>query len=275
MNGLNEFLEEEREKDLSVNTLEKYERDLKLLFKYLKRKENSIEKITKKEIEKYINLLKREGYKPSSINSKIISINKYLKFLGSEFRIKSIKVQEKMYIDNILTKREFERLIKACSENKRDYTIIMTLANTGLRVSELLSLTINDIKKGSIYVYGKGGKGREVILSPQLKKIINDYIENYRLKTHKRLLFTGERGALKRNAINKMLLKYQEKSKISREKMHPHNFRHFYAKHLIDIGTGLDVLKDILGHENINTTAIYTKGSKKEIERIINNSFIA
>ena len=72
-----------------------------------------------------------------------------------------------------------------------------------------------------------------------------------------------------------MLLKYQEKSKISREKMHPHNFRHFYAKHLIDIGTGLDVLKDILGHENINTTAIYTKGSKKEIERIINNSFIA
>lgn len=275
MSGLNEFLEEEREKELSINTLQKYERDLKLLFKYLERKEKSIEQITKKEIESYINLLKREGYKPSSINSKIISINKYLKFLGAEFRIKSIKVQEKMYIDNILTEREFERLIKVCKENKRDYTIIMTLANTGLRVSELLSLTISDINKGSIYVYGKGGKGREVILSPQLKKIINDYIENYRLKTHKRLLFTGERGALKRNSINKMLLKYQEKSKISREKMHPHNFRHFYAKHLIDIGTGLDVLKDILGHENINTTAIYTKGSKKEIERIINNSFIA
>lgn len=275
------FLIFENKKGLSEGTLKKYEIDLNLFFEYMEHKQNikSLNNVTNEEgqkiIDRYINYLKREGYKPSTINGKIVSLNKFLKYLGHEFKAKSIKIQNKMYIENIISEREFGKLIRSCKDNKRDYTIIMTLANTGLRISELLSLTINDIKKESIYIYGKGGKGRELILSPQLKKILNDYIENYRMKTHKRLLFTGERGALKRNAINKMLLKYQKNTGISKEKMHPHSFRHFYAKYLINKGIGLDVVQTLLGHENINTTAIYTKSSKKELISIINNNFVA
>lgn len=275
------FLNIESNNGLSEGTLKKYEIDLNLFFEYMEHKQNikSLNSVTGEEgqkiIDRYINYLKREGYKPSTINGKVVSINKFLKSLGYEFKAKAIKIQNKMYIENIITEREFERLIRACKDNKRDYTIIITLANTGLRISELLSITINDIKKESIYIYGKGGKSRELILSPQLKKILNDYIENYRMKTHKRLLFTGERGALKRNAINKMLLKYQKKTGISKEKMHPHSFRHFYAKYLINKGVGLDVVQTLLGHENINTTSIYTKGSKKELLSIINNNFVA
>ncbi|HBI6962465.1 tyrosine-type recombinase/integrase [Clostridium perfringens] len=278
---INQLLSLENKNGLSEGTLKKYEIDLNLFFEYMEHKQNikSLDNVTREEgqkiIDRYINYLKREGYKPSTINGKVVSINKFLKYLGYEFKAKAIKIQNKMYIENIISEREFEKIIRACKDNKRDYTIIMTLANTGLRVSELLSLTINDTKKKSIYIYGKGGKGRELILSPQLKKLLNNYIENYRMKTHKRLLFTGERGALKRNAINKMLLKYQKKTGISKEKMHPHSFRHFYAKYLINKGVGLDVIQTLLGHENINTTAIYTKGSKKEIESIINNNFIA
>ncbi|XZM35454.1 tyrosine-type recombinase/integrase (plasmid) [Clostridium perfringens] len=275
------FLNSESTNGLSEGTLKKYQIDINLFFEYMEHKQNikSLNKITVEEgqkiIDRYINYLKREGYKPSTINGKIVSINKFLKYLGYEFKAKAIKIQNKMYIENIISEREFEKLIRACKNNKRDYTIIMTLANTGLRVSELLTLTINDTKKESIYIYGKGGKGRELILSPQLKKILNDYIDNYRMKTHKRLLFTGERGALKRNAINKILLKYQKKTGISKEKMHPHSFRHFYAKYLINKGVGLDVVQTLLGHENINTTSIYTKGSKKELLSIINNTFVA
>lgn len=275
------FLNSESTNGLSEGTLKKYQIDINLFFEYMEHKQNikSLNKITGEEgqkiIDRYINYLKREGYKPSTINGKIVSINKFLKYLGYEFKAKAIKIQNKMYIENIISEREFEKLIRACKNNKRDYTIIMTLANTGLRVSELLTLTINDTKKESIYIYGKGGKGRELILSPQLKKILNDYIDNYRMKTHKRLLFTGERGALKRNAINKILLKYQKKTGISKEKMHPHSFRHFYAKYLINKGVGLDVIQTLLGHENINTTAIYTKSSKKELISIINNNFVA
>lgn len=278
---VNQFLVAESKRGLSEGTLKKYEIDLNLFFEYMEHKQNikSLNSVTGEEgqkiIDRYINYLKREGYKPSTINGKIVSINKFLKYLGHEFKAKAIKVQNKMYIENIISEREFERLIRACKENKRDYTIIMTLANTGLRISELLSLTINDTKKESIYIYGKGGKGRELILSPQLKKILNDYIDNYRMKTHKRLLFTGERGALKRNAINKMLLKYQKKTGISKEKMHPHSFRHFYAKYLISKGVGLDIIQTLLGHENINTTSIYTKSSKKELVSIINRNFLA
>lgn len=278
---INQFLSVENKKGLSEGTLRKYEIDLNLFFEYMEHKQNiiNLNKVTGEEgqkiLDRYINYLKREGYKPSTINGKIVSINKFLKYLGYEFKAKAIKTQNKMYIENIISEREFEKLIRACKDNKRDYTIIMTLANTGLRISELLSLTINDIKKESIYIYGKGGKGRELILSPQLKKILNDYIENHRMKTHKRMLFTGERGALKRNAINKMLLKYQKKTGISKNKMHPHSFRHFYAKYLINKGVGLDVIQTLLGHENINTTAIYTKSSKKELISIINNNFVA
>lgn len=275
------FLNSESTNGLSEGTLKKYQIDINLFFEYMEHKQNikSLNSVTDEEgqkiIDRYINYLKREGYKPSTINGKIVSLNKFLKYLGYEFKAKAIKIQNKMYIENIISEREFEKLIRACKDNKRDYTIIMTLANTGLRVSELLSLTINDTKKESIYIYGKGGKGRELILSPQLKKILNDYIDNYRMKTHKRLLFTGERGALKRNAINKILLKYQKKTGISKEKMHPHSFRHFYAKYLINKGVGLDVVQTLLGHENINTTSIYTKGSKKELLSIINNNFVA
>ena len=275
------FLNSESTNGLSEGTLKKYQIDINLFFEYMEHKQNikSLNSVTDEEgqkiIDRYINYLKREGYKPSTINGKIVSLNKFLKYLGYEFKAKAIKIQNKMYIENIISEREFEKLIRACKDNKRDYTIIMTLANTGLRISELLSLTINDTKKESIYIYGKGGKGRELILSPQLKKILNDYIENYRMKTHKRLLFTGERGALKRNAINKILLKYQKKTGISKEKMHPHSFRHFYAKYLINKGVGLDVVQTLLGHENINTTSIYTKGSKKELLSIINNNFVA
>lgn len=274
------FLNSESTNGLSEGTLKKYQIDINLFFEYMEHKQNikSLKSVTDEEgqkiIDRYINYLKREGYKPSTINGKIVSLNKFLKYLGYEFKAKAIKIQNKMYIENIISEREFEKLIRACKDNKRDYTIIMTLANTGLRVSELLSLTINDIKKESIYIYGKGGKGRELILSPQLKKILNDYIDNYRMKTHKRLLFTGERGALKRNAINKMLLKYKKKTGISKEKMHPHSFRHFYAKYLINKGVGLDVVQTLLGHENINTTSIYTKTSKKELVSIINRTFL-
>lgn len=275
------FLNNEYDNGLSEGTLKKYETDLKVFFKFMEYKHNrsNIKSITEEEgrniLNKYINYLKREGYKPSSINGKIITINKFFKYLGVNYKAKTIKIQSKMYIENIISEKEFKKLLKACEDNKRDYTIIMTLANTGLRVSELLSLTVNDISKESIYIYGKGRKGRELILSPQLKKILNDYIENYRMKTHKRLLFTGERGALKRNAINKILSKYQQKTGISKEKMHPHSFRHFYAKYLINQNIGLDLVKTLLGHENINTTAIYTKTSKKELLSVINNTFVA
>ena len=278
---INQFLIKESKSGLSEGTLKKYEIDLKLFLKFIDHRENikSIGTLDDDRLQiiinKYINFLKRERYKPSTINNKIVTINKFMRYLNRECKAKGIKIQNKIFIENIVTKREFDKLIKECSSNKRDYALIMTLANTGMRVSELLSLTISDIKKESIYIYGKGGKGRELILSPQLKKILNEYINNYRLKTHKRLLFTGERGALKRGAVNKILLKYHDSTGISKDKLHPHAFRHFYAKYLIKSGVSLDIVQTLLGHENINTTSIYTKNSKKELVSIINNTFVS
>ena len=137
-----------------------------------------------------------------------------------------------------------------------------------------MSLTIQDINRKDIYIKGKGSKYREIIISPQLRQKIREYIKEYRLDTDKEKLFTGKRGALKRDAVNKMLLKYAKKAHVRKEKAHPHSCRHLFGKRLADKGISLDIIQTCLGHESIATTAIYTKRSKEELERTLENNFI-
>lgn len=273
------FINNQQSEGLNEVTINKYVGDIKQFFKFIKLKQDKeIEQLSPEEINiqfsNYIRHLEKEKYKPSTINGKIIIINKYLKVLGVECRHQYLKVQKKLYIENVLTEGEYRRLLEQCKGNKRDEVIIRTLANTGLRVSELLSLTIYDLNKKEIYVKGKGGKYREIIISPQLREMLNEYIKNDRQKTDREKLFTGKRGALTRDAINKMISKYAKKGHIKKVKAHPHSCRHFFGKRLAENGESLDMIKTYLGHENISTTAIYTQRSKEELERSLERNFI-
>lgn len=276
---MKEFITNEIQKDLAEGTIRKYKSDLKTFKEFLVSKYNITEIDNIKEIElkkiinRYIEHLKREGFKPTTINGKIITVNKFIKYKGFKCSGKLISIQNKAYLNDVISLEEYKKLISVC-DNKRDKIIIKTLANTGLRISELLSLTKNDIENNKITIYGKRGKNREVFIAPQLRNELKDYINNYREDTHKRLLFTGKRGALQRTSINRILLSYSKKANISKYKLHPHSLRHFYAKNLHNNGVGLDVIQTILGHENINTTTIYTKASEKEFKRIILNNYI-
>lgn len=273
------FIKIQQEEGLKDVTINKYVGDIKLFYKFIRlRKDKEIEELNqdhiKVQFDNYIKHLEKEKYKPSTINGKIIIINKYLKTLGFECRHKYLKVQKKLYIENVLTEGEYRRLLDQCKKNKRDEVIIRTLANTGLRVSELLSLTIHDINKREIYVKGKGGKYREIIISPQLRKMLNEYVKDYRKNTDEEKLFTGKRGALTRDAINKMIYKYAKKGHIKKSRAHPHSCRHFFGKRLAENGESLDMIKTYLGHENITTTSIYTQRRKEELERSLEKNFI-
>lgn len=276
--SINEFIRSTKEEGLTEVTINKYVSDIKQFHKFIKLKlDKNFEELSQREVkeqlENYIKSLEKRQYKPSTINGKIVIINKYLKVLGIECIHKYLKVQKKIYVENVLTEGEYKRIIEQCN-NKRDELIIQMLVNTGVRVSELLSLTIQDINRKDIYIKGKGSKYREIIISPQLRQKIREYIKEYRLDTDKEKLFTGKRGALKRDAVNKMLLKYAKKAHVRKEKAHPHSCRHLFGKRLADKGISLDIIQTCLGHENITTTAIYTKRSKEELERTLENNFI-
>lgn len=276
---IQEFIEGEKKKGTTMATLDKYIRDINKFIEFTKLKtDNDLSSLEVETISNifsmYIESLEKEKYKPTTINGKIIIINKYLKFLGIGCRHNYIKIQKKMYIENVITPGDYIRLLENCKDNKRDEIILKTLANTGLRVSELISLNIHDVYRKEILVKGKGGKYREIILAPQLRELLSTYIDQYRLNTDSEKLFTGIRGALTRTSINKIISKYAKKSHVKKVKAHPHSFRHFFGKRLAERGESLDLIQTYLGHSNISTTAIYTKRSKEELERSLENNFI-
>lgn len=267
---------------LTETTVKKYKTDIEGFIRYAKEKEGAknIEELSEEQMKRilklYINKLEKEKYKPSTINGKVVIINKFLKFIGIEVKGKGVKTQKKVYIDNVITEGEYIRLIEQC-KNYRDKAIIITLANTGIRVSELLSLTVDNIKSikdHTILIKGKN-KYREVFFSTKVISILNKYIEEHRMQTDDRALFTGKQGALQRQAINKILRKYAKKGHVKKNKAHPHSLRHFFGKRLAEQGVSLDVIQIYLGHENITTTAIYTKRSKSELLGTLEREFVA
>ncbi|EDT23579.1 tyrosine-type recombinase/integrase [Clostridium perfringens] len=266
---LNEFIRYEFDRGLTLETTKRYEREIKCFLKFIKIKTDKelsdlLEDEIKMCLKKYKMNLEKEKYKPSTINGKIIIINKFLRFCEIEVKEKCVKIQKKPYITNVLSESEYLRLLNVC-DNFRDKVIIRVLANTGLRVSELLSLEIREIYNGDIQIKGKGAKYRECFCSSEIIKLIKQYIETERLGTDKSKVFTGRKGALKRQAINKMLFKYAKKAHIKKEKAHPHSLRHLFGKNLAERRVSLDVIKTFMGHEDIRTTAIYTKRTREEL----------
>lgn len=272
---LEKFIESEIENDLDIKTVQKYESIIKDFINYLYNVGEDLEdpKNIKKNFKSYISSLENKNYKPSTINLKITVINKFLRFINIDYSMKYLKQQKKLYISNVISESDYKRMLDVVTD-KRDRAIIILLANTGLRVSEALSLTTDIIKDDVILVKGKKGKYREVFLSYRLKEILKDYIENYRIKSSRNKLFTGRKGALKRQSINKILLKYAKKARIRKDKAHPHALRHLFGKRLADKGISLDVIAIYLGHEDIKTTVIYTKRNRNELINVLDENFI-
>lgn len=265
-------------KNLSNNSIDSYTTDLLKLEKYL----NSINKTLLNANNENINdYFKTLSIKTSSFNRLITSITlfyKYLISLNYDIKVNLSKIEhvknEKVYPKII----NFEDIKKMISSNEntilgnRNKTILTMLYITGLRVSELINLTYNDInfKEGYIRCIGKGNKEKIIVVGDLLSITLNNYTNNVRTKIlnglHSKYIFVNSEGEpLTRQTIYDIVIMCKEKANI-KLKVTPHTFRHCFATHMLENGADIRSVQEMLGHSDISTTQIYLNIAKNKIK---------
>ena len=265
---------------LSKNTKDTYKYGLDKYTEYLKKKNiNYIDEIKKEDILSFMEHLKKEGLVVSSLAHYLTTIKNYHKFLIQNEYIKenvaeSIdrpKLDKKL--PNVLSIEEVTKLLDIKPTNVFDYRnkcMLELLYGTGLRISELLSLTLNDIDtiNATVRCIGKGNKERIVPINDYIIDSLNNYLlyrnSLLKAKTTKEIFLNKNGDKLDRKGFNKIL------SKILLEKglnpsTTPHTLRHSFATHLLEYGADLRVIQEMLGHSDISTTTIYTHISNKKV----------
>ena len=267
---INEYIEYlDAIRGYSKNTIIAYKTDLLNYFQFI----NTYNK-NYYDIEKYIQHLSKNKYKKTTINRKINTIINFLKWCKS---YKNINIKEIKNIKNLRTEKKLPTVLTSSYINKlldsipistpkdvRDRSIIELLYSSGLRLSELTNLKLNDIKNNqSIKVTGKGNKVRILPMTNNAYKIldlwINTYRSNYEIKESENYIFLGVRG----KKISEREIQRIVKLRLG---TFPHSIRHTFATHLLDGGADLRVVQEMLGHNDPSTTQIYTHVSTKQLK---------
>ena len=262
-NAIAEFLLDQKCSEKSVNTLKKYEHGVRRFVDMLP---EDFE-ITKSHTLAYKEMLLGSGYRPATISLYIVVMNKYLKWIGApELRVKQLKVQRKSSLSDVLTPEEYNRLLrKAKSRDQFDtYLIMKVLANTGIRVGELKYFTVENLKSNYLQIDNKG-KIRTVPIRQDLARELRKYCRNSNIRTG--TIFPGKvKGKqMAASTIWRRLPRLASELKIKKSKIHPHSFRHLFAKQFLkENSNGLAELADLLGHESLETTRIYLVSTDEE-----------
>ncbi|WP_425446661.1 tyrosine-type recombinase/integrase [Dethiothermospora halolimnae] len=258
--------------DKSDNTMSCYVRDTKVFINwYSSRTDYGLDKLIELDAVEYKKYLQNGSDSIITVNRKIASVNSFLGWLyregkvERELSIKPIKNKDTKQYKG-LDDKELRKIRAEIhrSEDKMHIAIIELLLGTGIRVSELVNIKLTDIeispRKGKILVLGKGNSVRTVPLNKDIRKAITEYLE-VRRKSKDEHLLIGQRGALKRNAINLILKKYGARVGI---KVTPHKLRHTLGYKLVKKGKAITTIQQIFGHDNIQTTNIYTLTTEKD-----------
>ncbi len=273
------------EKGLSKNTLQSYLTDLKKFHTFLSSKKRELSLFSKSNIIDFIERLREEGYSISSICRFISSIKGFCRYLIVENIIKEDPSE------NLQAPKRWERLPKALSLSEvtsllginsslgsskgispRDYVMLEILYSSGLRVSELVSLKLEDInlEAGFLRVLGKGSKERVVPVNTRTIRKLKKYINYQRpeiLKNRRSpyLFITNRGGPMTRQRFWQMLKALGRRYGLY---LSPHTLRHTFATHLLEGGADLRSVQKMLGHADISTTQIYTKVTTDRIKRV-------
>ncbi len=273
------------EKRLSNNTKNSYQFDLICFYNYFKN--NVINDINETQLINYLKYLKEEKkLSTRSIERHLTTIRGFFKYL---VKMNIIKYDCTKNIDNLklekhlpttLTEEEVDKLMDIPLNNPYNYrtkAMLELIYGSGLRISELVNLSLNDIDlyNATILVHGKGSKERIVPLGEYAKKYLILYLDN-RDKLIKRKngnfeeLFLNNHGMpITRNGFNYLLNNILHEKGIEK-KITPHTLRHSFATHMLNNGADLRTIQELLGHSDIVTTRIYTHIAKKEIQNNYN-----
>jgi len=256
------------ENEKSNATLEKYLRDVSHFIGFAKD-----QTLDKPLILAYKTHLE-ERYAVRSANSMLASLNALLRFLDwHDLCVKPFKMQKEVYCseEKELTKAEYAALIRAAEEEKnhRLALVVQTICGTGIRVSELQSITVEAARKGEAVVSCKG-KSRKIWIVLALRKKLLRYAEQRGIRSG--MIFVTKNGkALNRSNIWREMKALCQSAGVSPKKVFPHNLRHLFARTFYKIEKDLAKLADILGHSNINTTRIYIITTGAEHRRRMEN----
>ena len=273
------------DKNFSNNTIESYIRDIRFFLKYVN---VDLEDINKKDIDKYI-LHVLPLYNESSVNRIIASIKSFFKYLSIYKGFINVaedveSLKRKRSLPKYLSISEVDKLLDIKLENAFDYrnkTMLEVLYATGLRASELVNLDIMNIDLNNmiINVYGKGSKERIVPLSKIAVNYLDLYLNKYRsmlfVKNQKPTdaVFLNNHGKrITRQGLYKMIGEVAKKQGIDKE-ITPHVLRHSFATHMIECGADIRSVQELLGHENIVTTEVYTHLANNFIKNNYNEYF--
>ncbi|WP_238726689.1 tyrosine-type recombinase/integrase [Diplocloster modestus] len=256
-----------RREERSVNTIEKYIRDLKAFFSFLGNRE-----LCKEVVVNWKGHLSKT-YAPASVNSMLASVNSFLAWSDlPQMKVRPLKIQREFYTkpEKELTRTEYNRLIQAAEKkrNERLALLLQTICATGIRVSELKFITADAVRTGRAAVECKG-KARTVFLPKELRRMLERYRRERGILSGS-IFCTASGKPLDRSNIWRDMKSLCESADVEPEKVFPHNLRHLFARTCYQLEKDLSRLADLLGHSSVNTTRIYTKESGTEHEKLIN-----
>ena len=282
--GFKNYLQVER--SLSANSVDAYIRDVKKLANFSKSKKINELDISKSDLSDFVSTISKEGVSARSQSRIISGIKAFYKYLIMEDYIKadptelleSPKIGLKL--PDTLSIEEIDKLIAAIdlskAQGERNRAMLEILYSCGLRVTELITLQLSNVSfmEGFIKVIGKGNKERLAPIGTTALKYLNIYIGEVRnhqniQKGHEDIIFLNRRGKqLTRVMIFTIIKQLAEKINL-KKKISPHTFRHSFATHLIQGGADLRAVQEMLGHESITTTEIYTHLDKEYLREAI------
>lgn len=273
------------ERGMAQNTLEAYGRDLRRFFAVIQSKGlTSLNQVIPDAVVEYLVQVKSEGLSANSMNRSLAALRGFYKYLLQEKIIEETPLANIelakiwMRLPDTLSKEEMSLILSQpgteSSQALRDTAMLELLYATGIRVSELIGLTMNSInwQVGFLVVMGKGSKERIVPIGKTAYDCTKLYIEQARPKLMQNnitdVLFLNRFGGkFTRQGFWKIVVRYAKKSGLQK-KVHPHTFRHSFASHLLEGGADLRTVQVMLGHADISTTQIYTHVTREKLKEI-------
>ena len=271
---------------LSANTRQAYERDLRLFCKTLGFKNSdALVNVSREQITGYMTQLKEKGLAAATIARKLAAIKAFYRFMTAEGYMDANPAEvveagtKGIKLPRVLSEDEVVRLLNqpdiTTAEGFRNRTMLEVLYATGMRVSELINLTLErvDLNMKYIIAFGKGSKERIVPLGSVAAEFLQRYLEKVRPKlTHTarntNIVFLAFGGhELTRQRFWQIIRAYGRKANINKA-LTPHILRHSFATHLLDNGADLRSVQELLGHSDISTTQIYTHLTNKRLRDI-------
>ena len=272
------------ESGLSANTLTAYRTDLKKISDWLEKRKQSLDKATKVELFDYLAHTVRSGISARSSARQLSSLRRFYRYLAREGIAESDPTSDLespvigKTLPKTLSESSVEQLLAAPAENTalgiRDRAMLETIYATGLRVSELVNLTLSELDStaGLVRVTGKGGRERIVPLGEEALAHLGQYLndarpELLRDRVSEAVFVTRRGGPMSRQAFWQLIKRYATVAGVD-EALSPHSLRHAFATHLLNHGADLRSVQMLLGHSNLSTTQIYTHVARARLQSL-------